>query len=87
MQKVLDVLRITTELVSAADPTATPGLQTGRGSPSRFTSPVIIIYRFVDVRKELAAAGNDYRRLAELGQECGIQVGYHNHDGCIGAPV
>jgi len=83
----LEVPMITTELVSAADPTAKPVLQTAAKLGIPFYKAGYYQYRFADVREELAAAGREFRRLAELGQECGIQVGYHNHAGYIGAPV
>ena len=83
----LDVPMITTDLVSAGDPTAKPVLQTAAKLSIPFYKPGYYHYRFLDVRKELAVAGNEFRRLAELGQEFGMQVGYHNHGGYIGAPV
>jgi sugar phosphate isomerase/epimerase len=44
-------------------------------------------YRFVDVRKELDQAGEQFRGLVALAQKHGVQVGYHNHSGYLGAPV
>jgi sugar phosphate isomerase/epimerase len=44
-------------------------------------------YKFVDVRKELEAASNEFKRLAELGSRYGMQGGYHNHERYIGSPI
>jgi L-ribulose-5-phosphate 3-epimerase len=86
-QEGLEVPMITTELVSAADPAAKPILQTAGKLSIPFYKLGYYQYRFIDVRKELEAAGKKLRRLVELGQECGMQAGYHNHEGYLGAPV
>ena len=83
----LEVPMITTELVSATDPAAKPILQTAGKLSIPFYKLGYYQYRFIDVRKELEAAGKKLRRLVELGQECGMQAGYHNHEGYLGAPV
>lgn len=83
----LEVPMITTELLSAPDPTAKPVLQSAARLSIPYFKPGYYPYRFIDVRKELKAAGNEFRQLVELGQECGIQAGYHNHDGYVGAPI
>jgi sugar phosphate isomerase/epimerase len=83
----LDVPMITTDLVSAADPAA-PGILSTAGKLSiPFYKPGYYQYDFVDVRRELARAGERFRGLAELGKQCRMQVGYHNHEGYIGAAV
>jgi len=83
----LDVPMITTGLVSAADPAA-PGILSTAGKLSiPFYKPGYYEYDFVDVRRELARAGERFRGLAELGKQYGMQVGYHNHEGYIGAAV
>lgn len=83
----LEVPMITTALVSAADPTARPILSTAGKLAIPLYKPGYYLYDFVDVRKELENAGNEFRKLAELGKQFGIQVGYHNHEEYIGAPV
>jgi len=83
----LEVPMITTELVSAADPAARPVLQTAAKLAIPFYKPGYYHYRFIDVRRELEVAGNEFRQLTKLGQEYGIQAGYHNHAGLVGAPV
>jgi sugar phosphate isomerase/epimerase len=83
----LEVSMITTELVLATDPTARPILLTAGKLLIPFYKPGYYKYAFIDVRKELEKAGNEFRRLAELGKQYGMQAGYHNHAGYIGGPV
>ena len=45
------------------------------------------MYAFVDVRSELEKAGREFRRLSDLCGRHGIQIGYHNHEEYVGAPV
>lgn len=83
----LEVSMITTELTSAADPTADPILRTASKLSIPFFKPGYYQYKLVDVRKELASAGKELRQLAELGKAHGVQLGYHNHQGYIGAQL
>jgi sugar phosphate isomerase/epimerase len=83
----LEVPMITTELLSADHPTAEPILSTAGKLSIPFMKPGYYHYKFVDVRKELAEAGEKLRGLVALAQKHGVQVGYHNHSGYIGAPV
>jgi L-ribulose-5-phosphate 3-epimerase len=83
----LEVPMITTGLLSAADPTARPILETAGRHQVRFFKPGYYRYAFVDVRKELESAAADLRGLAALAAECGVQLGYHNHAGYLGGPV
>jgi sugar phosphate isomerase/epimerase len=83
----LEVPMITTSLVSAGDPTARPILSTAAKLGIPYFKPGYYMYKLVDVRKELARAGEQLRGLAALAKQCGIQVGYHNHERYIGAPV
>src|ERR1035441_7461203 len=83
----LDVPMITTELVAADDPTAVPILSTAGKLSIPFLKPGYAHYKFVDVRKELEEASNQLRGLVALAQKFGVQVGYHNHSGYIGAPI
>lgn len=83
----LAVPMITTGLVSASDPAARPTLATAGKLGVPFFKPGYYKYQFVDVRRELAQAGQDFRGLAELGKQSGVQVGFHNHEGYIGGPV
>ena len=53
----LAVPMITTELVSDADPVAQPTLETAARLKIPFYKPGYYRYKFVDVRKELEAAG------------------------------
>lgn len=83
----LEVPFITTELVSSDDPAAETILRTAGKLSIPFFKPGYYHYKFINVRKELETAGNQFRRLADLGRECGLQIGYHNHEGYVGAPV
>lgn len=83
----LEVPMITTALTSVGDPTARPILSTAAGLSIPFFKPGYYQYRMVDVRRELEEAGAQFRSLVELGKQCGIQAGYHNHQEYIGAPV
>ena len=83
----LDVPMITTELVAADDPTAIPIFSTAGMLSIPFLKPGYAHYKFVDVRKELEEAGDQLRGLVALAQKFGVQVGYHNHSGYIGAPI
>jgi sugar phosphate isomerase/epimerase len=83
----LNVPMITTGLTSASDPTAKPILSTAGQLKIPFFKSGYYRYSFVDVRRELEKAMNDFRGLAGLSQECGVQVGFHNHESYIGAPL
>ena len=83
----LEVPMITTELVTADDPTARTILGTASKLSIPFLKPGYYYYRFVSVLKELEEAGQKFRGLVELAAKHGVQVGYHNHDGYVGAPT
>jgi sugar phosphate isomerase/epimerase len=83
----LDVPMITTALTSASDPTARPILSTAAKLGIRFFKAGYYEYEYKDVRAELEKAGRDFRGLVELARECGIQAGYHNHEGYVGGAV
>jgi L-ribulose-5-phosphate 3-epimerase len=83
----LEVPMITTGLLSSAEPTARPILETAGRHRVSFFKPGYYRYAFVDVRGELESAASDLRGLAALAAECGVQLGYHNHAGYLGGPV
>jgi sugar phosphate isomerase/epimerase len=83
----LEVSMITTELTSASDPAARPILSTASKLSIPFFKPGYYQYKFVNVRKELEEAGRQFSGLAHLAQQEGIQVGFHNHSGNLGAPI
>ncbi len=83
----LEVPMITTALVSADDPTARPILSTASKLRIPYFKAGYYLYKLADVRRELAEAGEQFRGLAALAGEYGIQLGYHNHEEYIGAPV
>jgi L-ribulose-5-phosphate 3-epimerase len=83
----LAVPMITTELLSEADPVAQPTLETAARLKIPFFKAGYYRYKFVDVRKELAAAGEQLKGLADLSRRYGMRLGYHNHSGYIGGPV
>jgi L-ribulose-5-phosphate 3-epimerase len=83
----LEVPMITTELTTASDPTAEPILSAASKLSIPFLKPGYYHYRFIDVLQELEEAGQKFRGLVELAGKHGLQVGYHNHDGYVGAPT
>jgi len=83
----LEVPMITTELTSAADPAALPILSAAAKLSIPFFKPGYYQYKFVNVRKELEQAGEQFTGLVHLAQREGIQVGFHNHSGNLGAPI
>jgi L-ribulose-5-phosphate 3-epimerase len=83
----MEVSMITTELLSADDPTAIPILAMAAKLSIPVIKPGYYHYKFVDVRKELEEAGCQFRSLVALAHQHGVQVGFHNHSGVIGAPV
>jgi sugar phosphate isomerase/epimerase len=79
---------VTTELKSAADPTARPLLQAAARNGVRYFKPGYWHYSPAgDVRAELAATGKDLEGLAALARELGIEMGFHNHNAYIGAAL
>jgi sugar phosphate isomerase/epimerase len=83
----LEVPMLTTELLSASNPTAAPLLSTAAKLSIPYIKAGYYQYKFVDVRKELEEAGDQFRSLVQLAHEHGVQVGFHNHSGNLGAPV
>jgi sugar phosphate isomerase/epimerase len=83
----LTVPMISTGLLSAKEPTAKPILQTAGKLRIPYCKPGYYKYAFANVRNELDKAMTDFTSLAELSQECGVQLGFHNHEGYIGAPL
>jgi L-ribulose-5-phosphate 3-epimerase len=83
----LEVPMITTELLSADDPTAEPILSTTAKLSISYLKPGYYYYKFINVLKELEEAGERFRGLVELAGKHGVQVGYHNHPDYMGAPI
>ena len=84
----LSVPMITTELTSADSPLARPLLETAARSGVRFFKTGY--WRFTasaDVRAQVAAAGAALEGLAALARDCGIEMGFHNHETYIGAAL
>jgi sugar phosphate isomerase/epimerase len=79
---------ITTELTSADTPIARPLLQAAAQSGVRYFKPGYWLYSSSpDVRAEVAATGDALAGLAALARDCGIEMGFHNHAGYIGAAL
>ena len=79
---------ITTDLTSAKNPVAKPLLQAASRSGVRYFKTGY--WRFTsspDVRAQLAAAGEDLSGLTALARDCGIELGFHNHNAYIGAAL
>jgi L-ribulose-5-phosphate 3-epimerase len=84
----LTVPMVTTELTSAADPLAKPLLQAAAKSGVRhFKTGYWHYSSSPDVRGQIAAVGSALADLTALGRECGIELGFHNHAGYIGAAL
>jgi sugar phosphate isomerase/epimerase len=84
----LTVPMVTTELTSASDPTAKPLLQAAARSGVRYFKTGYWHYSSsTDVRAQVAAVGEALSGLAALARECGIELGFHNHNGYIGAAL
>ena len=83
----IDVPMITTTLLSADDPTARPILEAAAKSGVRFFKPGYYRYALSDVRAEIAATGRALAGLTQLGASLGIELGFHNHEGYIGASL
>jgi sugar phosphate isomerase/epimerase len=79
---------ITTDLTSASDPRAKPLLQAAVRSGVQYFKPGYWLYsKSSDVRAQVAAAGEAVAGLGALARDCGIQMGFHNHAGYIGAAL
>ena len=79
----VEVPMITTELTSAADPTARPILSTA----ARLKIPYFKLgyWRYAnDPVADVQKAASDVRALAELAGEYGITAGFHNHPRNVG---
>jgi L-ribulose-5-phosphate 3-epimerase len=83
----LSVPMITTALTSAGDPTAKPILSNAGKLSIPYFKPGYYKYAFADVRSELQKAMSEFRSLAELSIQSGVQCGFHNHEGYIGAQI
>ena len=84
----LSVPMITTELTSAADPTAKPLLETAARHGVRYFKTGYWRYSSSpDVRSQVTAAGEALAGLAALARDCGIELGFHNHAAYIGAAL
>ena len=82
-EKGLGVPMITTELTSAADPTARPILSTAARFGVRCFKMGYWRYG-TDVLADVKKAAADVRALADLAKEYGITAGFHNHPRYVG---
>jgi sugar phosphate isomerase/epimerase len=83
----LAVPLITTELLSADDPTARPILTTAGKLAVPLFKPGYYRYAYQDVRRELREAGARLKGLAEVARRARVQLGFHNHGGYLGGVV
>lgn len=83
----ISVPMITTGLTSVTDVTAKPILSTAGKLGVLYFKPGYYKYEFKNLRQELEKFGTQFSLLAELGQQFGLQCGFHNHEGNIGAPL
>ena len=96
LPKAIDIIRaqgvtvpmVTTELTSASNPLARPLLQAAAKSGVRYFKTGYWHYSASpDVRAQVAAVGSAHEGLTALSRECGIELGFHNHNGYIGAAL
>jgi sugar phosphate isomerase/epimerase len=96
LPRALDAIRaqgvsvpmVTTELVSAAHPTARPLLRTAASHGVRYFKTGYWRYTASpDVRAQVASAGEALSGLTALAREYGIELGFHNHNAYIGAAL
>lgn len=96
LPRALDAIRaqgiavpmITTDLISAAAPHAKPLLAAAaRGGVRYFKTGYWRFTASPDVRAQVAAAGTALEGLAALARDCGIELGFHNHQAYIGAAL
>lgn len=79
---------ITTEITSAASPLARPLLTAAAKAGVRFFKTGYWRYSNApDVQAQAAASGAALVELASLARDCGIELGFHNHEGYIGAAL
>ncbi len=79
---------ITTDLTSASVPFARPLLQAAARSGVKFFKTGYWRYSSSpDVRAQVAETGKALEGLAALARECGIEMGFHNHQAYIGAAL
>ncbi|HYE72671.1 MAG TPA: sugar phosphate isomerase/epimerase family protein, partial [Blastocatellia bacterium] len=52
-----------------------------------FCKPGYWKYQFTDVRREVEKFAGEFRALAELAKQSGVQLGFHNHADYLGAPL
>lgn len=79
---------ITTELTSASQPGAKPLLEAAARSGVRYFKTGYWRYTAsADVRAQVAAAADALAGLAAIARDCGIEMGFHNHAGYIGAAL
>lgn len=83
----MQVPMLTTELLSADDPTARPIFETAGKLTIPYIKPGYYAYQFINPLKEVHEAGRQFRSLVVLAKQNGIQVGYHNHPNYIGSSV
>lgn len=83
----LTVPMITTEVTSADAPGARTLLETAARSGVRYFKTGYWRYRTPDVRAHLAEASRSLEALAALARDCGIVLGFHNHEAYVGAAL
>jgi L-ribulose-5-phosphate 3-epimerase len=81
----LEVPMITTALTTADNPYAVPILSAASKLSIPYMKPGYYRYKFVDMRKELEEASNQFRGLVELATKYGVQVGFHNDANFVGS--
>jgi len=78
---------VTTDLTTAENPHAKPLLMAAARHGVRYFKTGYWHYRTADVRGQLAATADALAGLAALARDSGIQLGFHNHAGYVGAAL
>jgi len=83
----VQVPMLTTALLSSDEPAAEPILTHAGRLKVPFIKPGYYKYQLQDVKAELESVGRQLGQLVDLARRHGVQIGYHNHAGYVGAPV
>jgi L-ribulose-5-phosphate 3-epimerase len=83
----VSVPMVTTDLTSAANPFARPLLTAAARAGVGYFKTGYWHYKSPDVREQAAATAEALAGLAVLARDCGMQLGFHNHAGYVGAAL
>jgi L-ribulose-5-phosphate 3-epimerase len=82
----MEIPMITADVLSGT-PVAQGVFSTAGKLAIPFLKPGYYYYKFVDIRRELDEVAAQFGELVQLGARHGVQIGFHNHAGYVGAPI